>query len=77
MFTFTLESTHFVFNKCPIYTHDDASVKFSTSWDETGYNVPYPKWLRKYEIRQDDRQDTQIFPIILEEYKNCVCFVLI
>jgi hypothetical protein len=26
MFTFTLKSTHFIFNKCPIYTHDGASV---------------------------------------------------
>ncbi len=29
MCTFTLESTHFIFNKCPIYTHDGASAKFS------------------------------------------------
>ncbi len=29
--TFTLESTHFIFNKCPIYTHDGASAKFSTN----------------------------------------------
>jgi hypothetical protein len=28
---FTLESTHFIFNKCPIYTHDGASAKFSTN----------------------------------------------
>ncbi len=31
MFTFTLESTQFIFNKCPIYTHDGASAKFSTN----------------------------------------------
>ncbi len=39
MCTFTLESTHFIFNKCPIYTHDGASAKFSTSWDETDYSA--------------------------------------
>jgi hypothetical protein len=31
MCTFTLECRHFIFNKCPIYTHDDASAKSSTS----------------------------------------------
>ncbi len=35
MCTFTLESTHFVFNKCPIYNHDGASAKFSTNSHET------------------------------------------
>ncbi len=34
MGTFTLESTHFIFNKCPFYTHDGESAKFSTSRDE-------------------------------------------
>ncbi len=37
--TFTLESTHFIFNKCPIYTHDGASAKFSTNLQETDYSV--------------------------------------
>ncbi len=37
--TFTLESTHFVFNLCPIYTHDSASAKFSTNSQETDYSV--------------------------------------
>ncbi len=27
--TFPLESTHFIFNKCHIYTHDGASAKFT------------------------------------------------
>ncbi len=36
--TFTLESTDFIFNKCPIYTHDGASAKFSTNSQETDYN---------------------------------------
>jgi hypothetical protein len=40
MCPFTLESTHFVFNKCPVYTHDGASVKFSTNSHETDYSVP-------------------------------------
>jgi hypothetical protein len=39
MFTFTLESTHFIFNMCPIYTHDGASAKFSTNSHETDYSV--------------------------------------
>jgi hypothetical protein len=39
MFTFTLESTHFIFNKSPIYTHDGASAKFSTNSHETDYSV--------------------------------------
>jgi hypothetical protein len=41
MRTFTLESTHFIFNKCPIYTHDadGASAKFSTNSHGTDYSV--------------------------------------
>ncbi len=39
MCTFTLESTHFIFNKRPIYTHDSASAKFSTNSHETDYSV--------------------------------------
>ncbi len=39
MCTFTLESTHFIFNKCPIYTHGSASAKFSTNSHETDYSV--------------------------------------
>jgi hypothetical protein len=31
MFTFTLECTHFIFNKCPIQAHDGANAKFSPS----------------------------------------------
>jgi hypothetical protein len=39
MCTFTLESAHFTFKKCPIYTHDGASAKFSTNSHETDYSV--------------------------------------
>jgi hypothetical protein len=41
MCTFTLESTHFIFNKSPIYTQDCAcaSVKFSTNSHQTDYIV--------------------------------------
>jgi hypothetical protein len=39
MCVFNLESTHFIFNKCPIYTDDDASAKFSTNSHETDYSV--------------------------------------
>ncbi len=36
---FTFESTHFFFNKCPIYTYDGASAKFSTNSQETDYSA--------------------------------------
>ncbi len=36
---FTLESTPFIFNKCPIFTHDGASAKFSTNSHETDYSA--------------------------------------
>jgi hypothetical protein len=40
MCAFTLESTHFIFNKSPcIYTHDGASAKFSTNPHKTDYTV--------------------------------------
>jgi hypothetical protein len=35
MCTFTLECTHFILNKCPIYTDDDACAKFRTNSHET------------------------------------------
>jgi hypothetical protein len=35
MCTFTLDSTHFIFNKC--HTHDGANVKFITNSHETEY----------------------------------------
>ncbi len=31
--------THFSFNKCPIYTHDRTSTKFSTNSHETDNSV--------------------------------------
>jgi hypothetical protein len=39
MCTVTLESKHFIFSKCPIYTHDGASDKFSTNSHETDCSV--------------------------------------
>ncbi len=33
------ECAHFIFNRCPICTHDGASAKFSTNSQETDYNV--------------------------------------
>jgi hypothetical protein len=44
MCTFTLESTHFIFNKSPIYTHDGASAKFSTNSQKTDYSVVSDEW---------------------------------
>jgi hypothetical protein len=51
--TFTLESTHFIFNLCPIYTHDGASAKFSTNSQETDYSVDslsqsWPSYFRSF-----------------------------
>jgi hypothetical protein len=37
--TVTLECTHFIFNKFPIYTRDSASTKLALVWDETDYSV--------------------------------------
>ncbi len=39
MCTFTLEDTHFIFNECPIYTHDGASAQCSINSQETDYCV--------------------------------------
>jgi hypothetical protein len=33
------EGAHVSFKKCPIYTHDGASAKFSTNSHETDYSV--------------------------------------
>ncbi len=33
------ESAKFIFNRCPIYTHDGASAKFSTNSQETDNSV--------------------------------------
>ncbi len=35
------ECEHFRFNKCPIYTHDGASAKFSTNSQEMDNSVAY------------------------------------
>ncbi len=43
MRTFLGECEHFSFNKCPIYTHDGASAKFSIKW-EMGPEIM--KWQR-------------------------------
>ncbi len=34
------ECEHFSFNKCPIYTHDGASAKFSTNSQEMDNSAP-------------------------------------
>ncbi len=41
--TFTLECAHFIFNLCPIYSHDGASAKLSTNSQETDYSVEQPR----------------------------------
>jgi hypothetical protein len=40
MCTFTLKSSHFIFNKCPMYTHDGTSAKFITNSQGTDYSAP-------------------------------------
>ncbi len=35
------EYAHFSFKKCPVYTHDGASAKFSTNSHETDYSVGF------------------------------------
>ncbi len=50
MCTFTLDSTHFIFNKCPIYTHDGASDKFRTNSLETDYSVSFLKLQKEQRI---------------------------
>ncbi len=37
------ECAHFSFNKCPIYTYDGASAKYSTNSHETDNSVPMDK----------------------------------
>ncbi len=37
-----IHPSHIIVNKCPIYTHDGASAKFSTYSHETDYSVGYP-----------------------------------
>jgi hypothetical protein len=39
MCTFTLESTHFIFNRCPFYKHDGSRAKFSFCGVEKDYSV--------------------------------------
>jgi hypothetical protein len=39
MCTFIIQSTHFFFNKCHIYTHVGSNAKFSTNSQETDYSV--------------------------------------
>jgi hypothetical protein len=39
MFTFTLESTHFVFDWCPIYSRGGAGAKFGADSQEADYRA--------------------------------------
>ncbi len=43
------EGEHFSFNKCPIYTHDGASAKFSTNSQEMD-NSEWAKQARRLSI---------------------------
>jgi hypothetical protein len=37
---FKVDCAHFIFNKCPIYTHDSASAKFRTNSQKADNSVP-------------------------------------
>jgi hypothetical protein len=58
--TLTLESTHFIFNLCPIYNHDGASAKFSTNSQETDYSVCCIIYARKASLVHTYLPDTHI-----------------
>jgi hypothetical protein len=53
MFTFTLESSHFIFSKCPICTQDGASVKFSINSQQTDYSEEQTGKQKRTESRND------------------------
>jgi hypothetical protein len=55
MCTFILESTHFMFNKCSIYTHDGANAKFSTNTHKTDYSVLVNNLRGKKTLRAKNR----------------------
>ncbi len=44
MCTWTLKSTHFTFNKCPIYTTEGPSAKFSTNYTKRTAKTQYRKF---------------------------------
>ncbi len=49
MCTFTLESTHFIFNKCPITTAQVPNLEIRTNSQETDYSAALrrePFWLK-------------------------------
>jgi hypothetical protein len=52
--TFTLESTHFTFNKSLIYTHDGA--KFSTNLHETDYSVASVKSMYESQLTGEGKR---------------------
>jgi hypothetical protein len=70
--TFTLESTHFVFNLCPMYTHDGASAKFSTNSQESDYSVRFLKKLLIKYIKSKIYEFAKYFSCSLE--KNTALF---
>ncbi len=45
MLGFKSECAHFSFNKCPIYTHDGTSAKFSTNSQETDNSVAMSEYM--------------------------------
>ncbi len=55
--TFTLESKHFLFNRCPNYTHDGASAKFSNNSHKTDYSAALCKYGVQEILLVDDGND--------------------
>jgi hypothetical protein len=74
MCTVTLESTHFIFNMRPIYTHDGASVQFSTNSQKTDYSV----LVRTWRVGGEDRVPamTQPSTIFGKHSYHCIPLVL-
>jgi hypothetical protein len=78
MCIFTLESTHFMFDKCPIYTHDGASAKFSTNSHETDYSVgdsliqylSHTNYLVKQSNLNTDQQLRGFFKLFIFKHKE-------
>ncbi len=58
MGTFKGECAQFIFNRCPIYTHDGASAKFSTNSQETDNSAGMTYIAEKFYIMPS--QDKQV-----------------
>ncbi len=65
MCTFTLEFTHFILNKCPIYAHS-ASAKFSTKSHETDYSVIHKALYPREEVFMEGPLEPNMGPSLAD-----------